>query len=366
MIKIHPPFMRSPTEVALPNVFQRTAFTLIELLVVVAIIAVLISILLPSLHRARQQAQVAKCGANEKQVGVAIASHLAENRWYPPSYYYPRTATGVVELTPESMVSQQAPSPVEHGYLNWSYYLYGRGQAGDGAFQCPSLEDGGHPRTNPGKEASDWESDQIDDQSRTQAPGTLEDRQVKRVAYTPNAAVMPRNKFTQALSGGPRVNRLVAESEIKRAADVILLAEFHSNWKGAATAEGGRWKSKSHRPVNPFFHIGSGYNEYGTDRPGFRYTPQGDATYGLAPLNVINDTGGLIEGAAGTELNAVGRHHPGGDKLGGTSNFLFCDGSVRRMTVLKTMQNRLWGDKYYSVTGPNDVLDRYGDVLANP
>lgn len=55
------------------------AFTLIELLVVVAIIAVLISILLPSLNRARRQARRVKCGSNIRQLMVACCMHAEEH-----------------------------------------------------------------------------------------------------------------------------------------------------------------------------------------------------------------------------------------------------------------------------------------------
>lgn len=57
---------------------QRNGFTLIELLVVVAIIALLISILLPSLNRARATARKVVCGTHLSQIGRAWAVYDAQ------------------------------------------------------------------------------------------------------------------------------------------------------------------------------------------------------------------------------------------------------------------------------------------------
>jgi len=64
---------------------KRRAFTLIELLVVVAIIALLISILLPTLRGARDQARRVSCLANLKNCGTALHVYADEHQERLPS-----------------------------------------------------------------------------------------------------------------------------------------------------------------------------------------------------------------------------------------------------------------------------------------
>jgi prepilin-type N-terminal cleavage/methylation domain-containing protein/prepilin-type processing-associated H-X9-DG protein len=339
----------------------RGGFTLIELLVVVAVIGMLISILLPSLQSAREAAKAVQCGANLRSVGQAFAAYLAENNaTYPCSYIYANGPNGQFDV-------ENQPVDKEFGYIHWSWFLFSSGQVDADAFTCPKFEKGGVPRTNPGLNREYWIDERQRDEKGNQAGSgsAVEDKQAPWMAFTANAAIVPRNKFTMELAfGGPRLNRFVRESEITTNRPVVLATELNNNWIASAEMTGGgnTFKSKGHRPICAFYHIGYGAGDhvYNIPRqtPGFLYgnpaNPQ-DRTFGLRPLGEIEEVPGLILGTGDPEIQAVGRHHPGGDEWGGSTNFLFIDGSVARKTILETLLNQEWGDKFYSLTGQNEV-----------
>lgn len=120
---------------------KNSRFTLLELLVVIAIIAILASILLPALSKARDMGKRALCVNNQKQIGVAACFYAQDyNEWLLPF----QTVTGDWTTYWTYMIDEHIPQintfrcpnstfawppPIwhwkGHNYTNYGYNAYG-------------------------------------------------------------------------------------------------------------------------------------------------------------------------------------------------------------------------------------------------
>jgi prepilin-type N-terminal cleavage/methylation domain-containing protein/prepilin-type processing-associated H-X9-DG protein len=317
---------------------SRKGFTLIELLVVISIIALLASILLPSLSRAREMAKGASCLSNLHNIGISLHLYTQDNSGYFPSSY--------------SYIDGNSGSS---GYYHWTAALSsedymagvtsGRFPKSANQFVCPSHTGGGWAPSNfTARRVANPPSGQV-----SQDPtGTIDDKQAPRLSYVANEILMPRKKYSAAhdFSSPPGTGnlRLVDVDEVEAADNTILLGEFSSSanciW---GSSVGGGAAYKSHRPTNG---VKSSQANGVFDGEGYTLGTQVfKLTYDEA-MNAIDAV--LADKAAATTSHHISYINPNTHKTG--SNYVFADGHAAKFTLKETLDpdNYMWGRKVYS------------------
>ena len=107
-------------------------FTLVELLIVVAILALLMGMLLPTLQKAMKIAEDVVCKTNLRSIQPALALYAKDHEGYLPTASGPDNGTLYYETWNQMITTGYGPS--KYGWMPTASYIP------KGAFECPSYE----------------------------------------------------------------------------------------------------------------------------------------------------------------------------------------------------------------------------------
>jgi prepilin-type processing-associated H-X9-DG protein/prepilin-type N-terminal cleavage/methylation domain-containing protein len=242
-------------------------FTLVELLVVIGIIAVLISVLLPALSKARKQAQAVTCLSQLKQIGLGMSLYAQANRDFMPYAKFNPTATDKVNYSDAFSNSTDSTKPVFHWFSAVSKYM-GKESKVDTNI---TASDVGLADTVARvlKSCPDWASQEITERTST-------------TGYGMNVyAFRPKNDNLTTF----HIFRPIKQSQLRPASEIVLISDS-DNWLLYVTSSG----TSTRKSGSPWF-------------------PPNTST--ASQINTLRYSAG-----------SPFRH-------GKNANYLFCDGSAR-------------------------------------
>ena len=229
----------------------------------------------------------------------------------------------------------------EGGLTHYSAALMAGGYVADeGVFTSPIVPDGGAPMAG----------DHI--------------AQAERVAFTVNGAIMPPEPL--AYSGTDRHyqqvmhsaatpqsgSRWTRQAEPIAPASTLLVTEWYAGQDWGALMQG--QMVMSHRPIVPFVGATSGRSPEREAVAGASVTP-----FAYPEASEIFGDGAdfreALTSRGSTEINAMGRTHRTNNARGAAAWMVMLDGSARLATPQQTVEQRLWGRAFHSITGGQGV-----------
>ena len=229
---------------------SRTGFTLIELLVVLAIILMLIGVLVPVLHTAKQQTQAVLCTSNIKQLSLALSVYEQTNRMFPHGFDDSTLGVGIPS-------AGYPGNPAMDGIGLWWFHF---------------LDDIGEGDRR--KNSAIWCSRKVKE------PGSRVN--VLCGNYGVNRAIC---RDAQGIGSSEFVGRPLGSNQIRHPSLTLLVSDSGYSlisWKGAATMSGNRYENISREGV--FYVPGISINEDRVISQGF----EDDAVGGRHPNRSVN------------------------------------------------------------------------------